>query len=106
MRFTPFLLAVLWAGAAQAACLSDAEVSAMFDAYNQRLPAANPQGLNSADGECPRGKFNRMLELQLGQPIGYKAGPITAYQGGSGNLAATEIRGVNGVVFHSFKAAP
>ena len=59
---------------AQAACLSDAAVAAMFDAYAQRQPAANPEGLSAADGECTRTKFNRLLELQFGKPIGYKAG--------------------------------
>ena len=66
--------ALLGSGAAQAACLSDAEVSAMFDAYAREQPAVNPQGLTAADGECSRAKFHRLLELQLGQPVGYKAG--------------------------------
>lgn len=66
--------AVAAAASAQAACLSDADVAAMFDAYNRAQPAANPQGLNTADGECSRAKLNRMLELQLGKPVGYKAG--------------------------------
>jgi 2-keto-4-pentenoate hydratase len=77
MRRLPIqLLTVLalLAGPAHAACLSDAEVAALFDAYNQRLPAANPEGLSAADGECSRSKFNRMLALQLGAPVGYKAG--------------------------------
>ncbi len=74
MRTTTFLLAALTAGAAHAACLSDADVSAMFDAYNRSQPANDPEGLNTADGECSRAKFNRMLELQLGKPVGYKAG--------------------------------
>jgi 2-keto-4-pentenoate hydratase len=59
---------------ATAACLSDAEVIAMLDAYNQRKPAANPEGLSTADGECSRAKLLRMLDLQLGAPVGYKAG--------------------------------
>jgi 2-keto-4-pentenoate hydratase len=59
---------------AAAACLSDAEVIAMLDAYNQRKPAANPEGLSTADGECSRAKLLRMLDLQLGAPVGYKAG--------------------------------
>ena len=65
---------LLGSGAAQAACLSDAEVSAMFDAYTREQPAVNPQGLTAADGECSRAKFHRLLELHLGQPVGYKAG--------------------------------
>ena len=79
MRSTPtqrLLLVALavTSGATQAACLSDADVSSMFDAYNRSQPANNPEGLNTADGECSRAKFNRMLELQLGKPVGYKAG--------------------------------
>jgi 2-keto-4-pentenoate hydratase len=59
---------------AQAACMTDAQVSAMFDAYNQGVPAENPEGLSAADGECSRAKFLRMLTFQLGEPVGYKAG--------------------------------
>lgn len=66
--------ALLIAAPAQAACMTDAEVSALFDAYNRAQPAANPEGLSPADGECSRAKLNRMLALQLGAPVGYKAG--------------------------------
>jgi 2-keto-4-pentenoate hydratase len=70
--FSALLLAA--AVPASAACMSDAEVVALFDAYNQRRPAANPEGLSTADGECSRGKLQRLLEFQLGAPVGYKAG--------------------------------
>jgi len=60
--------------ATQAACLSDEQVAAMFAAYQARTPAANPEGLNAADGECSRAKFTALLGAQLGQPVGYKAG--------------------------------
>ncbi len=73
-RLPAVLLALTLAGAAQAACLSDAEVQAMFDAYNKRQPAANPEGLTQADGECTRAKLNRLLAAQQGAPVGYKAG--------------------------------
>ena len=59
---------------AQAACMTDAEVSALFDAYNRAEPAVNPENLTAADGECSRAKFHRMLALQMGEPVGYKAG--------------------------------
>jgi len=62
------------AGSAGAACLSDAEVAAMFDAYASKTPAVNPEGLSAADGECTRGKLHRLLEMQFGTPVGYKAG--------------------------------
>ena len=74
LRALAFAGALAAAGPASAACLSDADVSAMFDAYNRLQPAVNPQGLNAADGECSRGKLNRLLEMQLGEPVGYKAG--------------------------------
>jgi 2-keto-4-pentenoate hydratase len=60
--------------AAHAACLSDAEVAALYDAYSARRPAANPEGLTAADGECTRAKFNRLLATNLGPVVGYKAG--------------------------------
>jgi 2-keto-4-pentenoate hydratase len=60
--------------ASQAACMSDAEVSALMEAYTQRKPAPNPEGLSTADGECSRAKFNRLLQAQMGAPVGYKAG--------------------------------
>lgn len=63
-----------FAGSAGAACLSDVQVSAMFDAYASKTPAANPEGLSDADGECSRGKLHRLLAMQFGEPIGYKAG--------------------------------
>ena len=59
---------------ALAACMTDTEVSALFYAYNRSEPAVNPENLSTADGECSRAKLNRMLALQLGAPVGYKAG--------------------------------
>jgi len=57
-----------------AACLSDAEVVALMSAYAARTPAANPEGLSDADGECTRDKVNAILQSTMGQPVGYKAG--------------------------------
>lgn len=68
------LLAALAGPAAQAACLSDEQVAALYASYQARTPAANPEGLDNADGECTRVKFNRLLARDLGQPVGYKAG--------------------------------
>jgi 2-keto-4-pentenoate hydratase len=67
-------MGLLGAFAASAACLDEAEITAMADAYNSRTPAANPRGLSAVDGECSRSKFNRLLQAQLGEPVGYKAG--------------------------------
>jgi 2-keto-4-pentenoate hydratase len=68
------MLAAALAAPAGAACLTDAEVVALHDAYSARQPAANPEGLSAADGECTRAKFNRLLGTSLGPVVGYKAG--------------------------------
>ena len=68
-----FLLA-LWIGSAHAACLSDAEVKALMDAYTARQPAANPEALSVTDGECSRAKLLKHFDAQFGAPVGYKAG--------------------------------
>lgn len=69
------LLALVLPQAGHAACLSDEQVATLFAAYQARKPAPNPEGLNTADGECSRAKFNALLEKQMGKPVGYKAGP-------------------------------
>src|SRR5512144_911244 len=68
------MMAALTWSPSHAACLTDAEVAALFDSYNKRQPAANPEGLSLADGECTREKFNKLLQAQMGAPVGYKAG--------------------------------
>lgn len=68
------LLALVLPQAGHAACLSDEQVATLFAAYQARKPAPNPEGLNTADGECSRAKFNALLEKQMGKPVGYKAG--------------------------------
>jgi len=52
MFYRAIAAAVLGAFSAMAGatCLSGAEVSAIFDACNRRVPAANPEGLSAADG--------------------------------------------------------
>lgn len=77
MNIKPLLLALsvsLTSAPALADCLSDAEVAALFAAYSARTPAATPQGLSPADGECSRAKLQGLLEKQFGKPVGYKAG--------------------------------
>jgi 2-keto-4-pentenoate hydratase len=77
MKFMPILFslcALAGADTTRAACMSDAEVAAMFDAYGKRQPAPNPEGLSAADGECSRAKLNKLLQAQMGAPVGYKAG--------------------------------
>ena len=77
MNIKPLLLALsmaLTSAPAFADCLSDAEVAALFAAYAARTPAATPQGLSPADGECSRAKLQGLLEKQFGKPVGYKAG--------------------------------
>ena len=67
-------VALGWAAAAQAACLSDAQVADLAASYKARTPAATPEKLSDADGACTRAKFNAQLALQMGKVIGYKAG--------------------------------
>jgi 2-keto-4-pentenoate hydratase len=77
MRLHPMLISLALsaaAGASTAACLSDAEVAALFAANAARTPAVTPEGLSPADGECSRGKLNKLQEAQFGKPVGYKAG--------------------------------
>lgn len=64
----------LTAATAQAECLSDAQVSALFEAFVAKTPAANPEGLSEADGACTRAKLNTLLAKRYGAVIGYKAG--------------------------------
>jgi 2-keto-4-pentenoate hydratase len=59
---------------AQAACLSDAQASELVDQMMARTPAANPEGLSEADGQCSRAKVTALLEQRLGPVVGYKAG--------------------------------
>lgn len=67
-------LVVAFSAPAGAACLGDSQVSAMFDAMAARTPAATPEGLSAADAECTRGKLQRLLAMEYGAPVGYKAG--------------------------------
>ena len=69
------VLAASFAPAAQAACLSDLEAAALVANYMAKVPAANPEGLSTEDGECSRAKVNRFLAQQIGATqVGYKAG--------------------------------
>lgn len=62
------------AAPATAACMSDAEVAALADAFNARRAATNPQGLSAADGECSRAKLLALLDIYYRERVGYKAG--------------------------------
>jgi 2-keto-4-pentenoate hydratase len=68
------LAALLATGAAQAACLSDAEVAALADAIAAKTPAATPENLSEADARCTRAKLNQRLAARYGAVVGYKAG--------------------------------
>ncbi|WP_418317084.1 2-keto-4-pentenoate hydratase [Piscinibacter sakaiensis] len=69
------LSGALSAAPARAACLSDLDAAALVANYLAKTPAANPEGLSTADGACSREKVNRFLAQQLGAPVvGYKAG--------------------------------
>ena len=64
----------LLAAMVQATCLTDVAVQALMDAYTARQPAANPDDLSAADGECSRARFLKLLDARFGAPVGYKAG--------------------------------
>lgn len=69
------LAALCASGAAQAACLTDIEAAELVANYLAKTPAANPEGLSTADGECSRAKVDKFLQQQTGDKvIGYKAG--------------------------------
>ncbi len=73
-RYLAAAALTLCAGAAAAACLGNSEVQALMDNYLARQPAANPEGLSAADGECSRAKLLLLLDARFGAPVGYKAG--------------------------------
>ena len=80
-RLSPVLLAGAAAagvGAAQAACLDDAQVAQWVQAYNAKTPAANPPEMNDEDGKCTRNKLIAAFEAAGRQPVGYKAGLTSA----------------------------
>ena len=62
------------AAAAPAACLTDAQAQELVAQITARTPAANPEGLSEADGDCSRGKVTALLERNGAKVIGYKAG--------------------------------
>lgn len=59
---------------AGAECLTDAQVNDMAEKIAAKAPAANPEGLNEADGACTRAKLNALLAKRHGKVVGYKAG--------------------------------
>ena len=73
-RFPLAALAICAGAAAQAACLSDAQVATLVDAMAAKAPAPNPQDLSEADGACTRGKLTAALAQRMGKLVGYKAG--------------------------------
>ncbi len=63
------------AGTAGASCMSDIDAAALVANYLAKTPAANPENLSTADGECSRAKVNKFLVQQTGaKVVGYKAG--------------------------------
>ena len=73
-QLTSLALAVMYATTAQAACLSDAQVSEMAQHYAAKTPAPNFDALSDEDSACTRAKFNAALAPSLGKVVGYKAG--------------------------------
>lgn len=73
LLLSALLTAVALPGRAE--CLSDVQSAALVANYLNKKPAANPEGLNDADGACTRAKFNHFLTQQTGaKVVGYKAG--------------------------------
>jgi 2-keto-4-pentenoate hydratase len=63
------------ASTAGASCMSDIDAAALVANYLAKTPAANPENLSTADGECSRAKVNKFLVQQTGgKVVGYKAG--------------------------------
>jgi 2-keto-4-pentenoate hydratase len=58
----------------QAACLTDDQAVAMVDNFLDRKPAVTPEAMTEADGVCSRTKFNNLIAMHMGKPVGYKAG--------------------------------
>jgi 2-keto-4-pentenoate hydratase len=58
----------------QSACLTDDQAVAMVDNFLDRKPAATPEAMSEADGVCSRAKFNNLIAMHMGKPVGYKAG--------------------------------
>ena len=73
-RFVVALVLTAVGAASQAECLSDAQAAALVEAFVAKAPAANPEGLNEADGSCSRAKVNALLAQRYGAVVGYKAG--------------------------------
>jgi len=68
------LSCVAFAMSAQAACLTDAQVTTLVEAMTARQPAPNPEDQSEADGACTRAKVNALLAQRMGRVVGYKAG--------------------------------
>ena len=70
----PLLGMCLVAGAAQAVCLSDAQVAELAGHFAAKTPAPNFDTLSDEDSVCSRAKLNALLAGKLGKVVGYKAG--------------------------------
>jgi 2-keto-4-pentenoate hydratase len=56
------------------ACMTDEQVTALMASYTAKTPAANPEGLDAAAGNCSRNKLTALMEKQGVKLVGYKAG--------------------------------
>ncbi len=66
--------AIFAAPLVHSACLTDDQAIAMVDNFLDRKPAATPEAMSEADGVCSRAKFNNLIAMHMGKPVGYKAG--------------------------------
>jgi 2-keto-4-pentenoate hydratase len=69
-----FTCAAIATSSTYAACLTDDQAVAMVDNFLDRKPAATPEAMSEADGVCSRAKFNNLIAMHMGKPVGYKAG--------------------------------
>lgn len=68
------LVGLMGLSGASQACLSDAQVQAMWDNYTAKKPADNPEGLDDAGAACSRAKLTTLMEQRGMKLVGYKAG--------------------------------
>ncbi|WP_299674742.1 fumarylacetoacetate hydrolase family protein [uncultured Roseobacter sp.] len=72
-------VAVVWAGAGQAACASDEEIARYVADYTRLTPAkALAVGASMEEARCTQAKLAAALEPVMGPVVGYKAGLTSA----------------------------
>ena len=73
-KFFAITVAASCCVAAHGACLDDAQVTALAQAYVDKTPAATPEAMSEADAACTRAKLHALMSKRTAGVIGYKAG--------------------------------